>query len=358
MIVSTPGRICLFGEHQDYLGLPVIAAAISKRIQIRGDFRPDQQVHISLPDINQKIQFDLNFPLQYDLERDYFKSVLNILYRKGHRLDKGLEIEVRGNIPINSGTSSSSALNVSWAKFLCEMYGIHYSQKEIGELTYEAEVLEFTEPGGMMDQYSTAVGNIIYLASVLEVSIKTYHAPLGTFVLGDSQQAKDTLGILARVKYGTLGGIKKIKEIDPSFDLSTCKLTDLDLYKNLLSANEFELISANISDRDILLEAKEMFEGRVTWSDEYLGDLLNRHQKNLREYKQISTEKIDRMIQASLDAGALGAKINGSGGGGCMFAYAPKNPEAVVEAIEKEGGKAFIIRVEEGTRIEQESLFY
>jgi galactokinase len=26
MIVSTPGRLCLFGEHQDYLGLPVIAA--------------------------------------------------------------------------------------------------------------------------------------------------------------------------------------------------------------------------------------------------------------------------------------------------------------------------------------------
>ena len=210
----------------------------------------------------------------------------------------------------------------------------------------------------MMDQYSTAVGNIIYLSSIPEVSIKTYHAPLGTFVLGDSKQAKDTLGILARVKYGTLGGIKKIKEINHSFDLTTCNIIDLDLYKDLLSADEYELISANISDRDILLEAKEMFEGRVSWSDEHLGDLLNRHQKNLREYKQISTEKIDRMIQAALDAGALGAKINGSGGGGCMFAYAPKNPDSVVEAIEKEGGKAYIIRVDEGTRVELESLFY
>ncbi|HAO48430.1 MAG TPA: GHMP kinase, partial [Runella sp.] len=36
MKISTPGRICLFGEHQDYLGLPVVAAAISRRISIEG----------------------------------------------------------------------------------------------------------------------------------------------------------------------------------------------------------------------------------------------------------------------------------------------------------------------------------
>ena len=34
MEISTPGRICLFGEHQDYLGLPVLAMAISLRINI------------------------------------------------------------------------------------------------------------------------------------------------------------------------------------------------------------------------------------------------------------------------------------------------------------------------------------
>jgi galactokinase len=101
-----------------------------------------------------------------------------------------------------------------------------------------------------------------------------------------------------------------------------------------------------------------MFEGDVEWSDGKLGDLLNQHQQNLREHKRISTPKIDRMIQASLDSGALGAKINGSGGGGCMFAYAPENPEKVVEAIEKEGGKAYIIRVDQGTKSESESLFF
>jgi len=358
MIVSTPGRICLFGEHQDYLGLPVIAAAISKRIQIKGQFRADQEVHFTLPDVDKMESFLLEFPLKYSKERDYFKSVCNVLQRKGHIINRGLELEVRGNIPINSGTSSSSALLVSWVKFLNDIFGLGYSQKEIGEITYEAEVLEFSEPGGMMDQYSTAVGNVIYLGSRPEISIKTYARDLGTFVLGDSLEPKDTLAILSRGKYGTLGGVEKIQKINPDFDLSKTDLTELKIYQSDITEDEWILIAANIDDRDILLEAKAMFEGETEWSDTRLGALLNRHQDNLRDHKRISTPKIDRMIQASLDAGALGAKINGSGGGGCMFAYVPQEPEKVVEAIEKEGGKAYIIRVDEGTKTERESLFY
>jgi galactokinase len=358
MIVSTPGRICLFGEHQDYLGLPVIAAAISKRIQIKGAFRPDRIVHFELPDVQKSDEFVLEYPLAYTQERDYFKSVCNVLQRRGHVIDKGLELEVRGNIPINSGTSSSSALLVSWVQLLNEMYQLGYSQKEVGEITYEAEVLEFTEPGGMMDQYATAVGNVIYLASQPEISIKTYARDLGTFVLGDSGEAKDTLGILAHVKFGTLGGIEKIKQVVTSFDLATTTIESCAAYKSLLTADEWILLSANISDRDILLAAKAMFEGETPWEDARLGDLLNQHQVNLREHKRISTPKIDRMIEAALGAGALGAKINGSGGGGCMFAYSPQNPEAVVQAINEAGGKGYIIRVDVGTQEEKASLFY
>ena len=57
------------------------------------------------------------------------------------------------------------------------------------------------------------------------------------------------------------------------------------------------------------------------------------------------------MMDAAQNAGALGGKINGSGGGGCMFAYAPENPEPVAEAIESVGGKAYIIHSDEGTKV-------
>ena len=73
MEIKTPGRICLFGEHQDYLGLPVIAMAISKFSRLSGDDRNDTSVFISYPDIDDNEKFDLN-DIKYEPKHDVFKS--------------------------------------------------------------------------------------------------------------------------------------------------------------------------------------------------------------------------------------------------------------------------------------------
>ena len=62
------------------------------------------------------------------------------------------------------------------------------------------------------------------------------------------------------------------------------------------------------------------------------------------------------VIEAGLKAGAYGGKINGSGGGGCMFVYAPEHPETIAEAIEREGGKAYIISKDRGVCYEGVSI--
>jgi galactokinase len=80
--------------------------------------------------------------------------------------------------------------------------------------------------------------------------------------------------------------------------------------------------------------------------------LLSRQHEVLRDYIRISTPTIEQMIDASIEAGALGAKTNGSGGGGCMFAYAPEKTDNVAEALEKTGAKAYIVRVDTGARKE------
>lgn len=350
--VSTPGRICLFGEHQDYLGLPVIAAAISRRVSITGATQVAKEVNIQLPDIQSSERFDLNFPLAYTRERDYYKSALNVVQREGLTFVGGIVGEVHGNIPINSGTSSSSALLASWITLLSLLSEQKptWPAQFIAELANRAEVLEFGEPGGMMDHYSTAMGNVIYLESVPCIKVETLKPDLGTFVLGDSLEPKDTIGILGRVKFGMLDIIHKIKSIRPDFTLASASDEDLSIAKKVVTEDEWLLLIGNISDRDILREAKlELSKPHI--NHQLLGDLLNQHFANLRDAKKISTPKLNKMVDVSLQAGALGAKTNGSGGGGCMFAYAPSNAENVAEAIEKVGGKAYIISIDEGTKV-------
>ncbi|MCE7068439.1 galactokinase family protein [Dyadobacter sp. CY326] len=359
MKISTPGRICFFGEHQDYLGLPVIAAAISRRISIDGGFRNDDKIVLHLPDLGQKEEFSLNDTFPYVVQRDYFRSTINVLKRKGLMFSKGFECVIHGNIPINSGTSSSSALIVSWAHFLDKMSDnpVGFSQKELGETANAAEVLEFGEPGGMMDHYSTAIGNVIYLESTPAIHVEALTPTLGTFVLGDSLEAKDTLGILARCRYGMEDVIRKVTAFDPGFSIFTTPYEQFEDYKNLLTADELSLLKANLEDRDILIEGKALLTQSINSPvnealDKHFGNLLYKHYKNLRDHKRTSTPKIERMMNAALSAGALGGKINGSGGGGCMFVYAPTRAEEVAKAIEKEGGKSYIITVDSGTRIE------
>ena len=103
---STPGRICLFGEHQDYLGLPVIAAAISRRIQVSASATEQPGFRLHLPDINDLVDIPFDgAPLSYPQIRDYFRSAVNVLLREGFTFSQGgIEGEVHGNIPINSGT--------------------------------------------------------------------------------------------------------------------------------------------------------------------------------------------------------------------------------------------------------------
>ena len=83
-----------------------------------------------------------------------------------------------------------------------------------------------------------------------------------------------------------------------------------------------------------------------------ISSLINEQHAILRDKLKVSTEKIESMLTAALNAGALGGKINGSGGGGCMFAYAPENPEKVADAIRSVGGKSYIVNMDSGTKEE------
>ena len=350
MEISTPGRICLFGEHQDYLGLPIIAMAISLRSYIKGEKVANQQVTIHKPDLNDSESFSLD-NLDYDYQRDYYKSGIKICLNEGLSFSHGFNCEVSSKIPFQAGTSSSSAIMVSWVHFLSRMADepVDWDLNKIAEVSYKAETLEFEEPGGMMDQYTASIGDFIYLESNPGIVVDKINPKLGTFVLGDSLQPKDTIGILSRCKDSRLEIIKKLEFRNPGIDFQSCNanhdLTNLD-------EDEKELYFGTIRNKEILNQAiVELKKDKIDHG--MIGRLLNDHQSVLRNILCISTDKVDNMINAALNAGAYGGKINGSGGGGCMFAYAPENPERVAEAIEDAGGKSYIICSDQGTRVEE-----
>jgi len=352
--VSTPGRVCLFGEHQDYLGLPVIASAISLRIFIKGEPADNnKKVTITLPDIGKTESFIINGRLPYSEERDYFKSSVNVLLEDGFTFSRGIDCEVHGEIPINAGTSSSSALIVAWLNFLarCSDQAKELAPDYIAALAYRAEVAEFGEPGGMMDHYSTALGNIIELESTPVIKVTPIKKNLGTFVLGNSQEPKDTKYILARVKNGVIKIVEELKKISGKFSLLNITLDEVEEYNRYLEPEQFELLKGTIKNRIITEKAFAALKEDVP-DKKYIGDLMYQHHRILSDILGISTKKIDSMIEAAMDAGAFGAKINGSGGGGCMFAYAPENPEKVLAAVKAISGEAYIVSSDEGTRAE------
>ena len=348
--ISSPGRVCLFGEHQDYLHLPVIASAISLRISVTGKRRNDKLINIDLPDISNKKSFNLSEPLVYTEERDYFKSAINVLQRNSFTFSSGFDCVVNGKIPINAGTASSSALVVTWINFLSRMsdQSAVLPSEELARYAYEAEVLEFSEPGGMMDQYSASYGGIISIDFLPETKVTQINPNLKTFVLGNSGEPKNTMYILSHVKNRILEVVRILKSIDSNFSLNTLKANELSHYENYISESLFNLLEGTIINRDITREARIELN-KQSPDHKMIGKLLNEHQEVLRDVLGISTFKINRMIDAAINAGAYGAKINGSGGGGCMFSYAPESAEYVKAVIEAEGGEAFIINSDLGS---------
>ena len=353
--VSAPGRICLFGEHQDYLNLPVIPMAINLRVEITGTPREDKKFVIHLPDIHEEeiVEMTDNGELPYTKKRDYFRSIINVLRRNGYNWKNGWECEVRGKIPIRSGTSSSSALNNVWCKFLIETSDTgnkQVSDSEVARYSYLAEVVEFNEAGGQMDQYSTALGDILFLEFAESLQITILSADLGYFVLGDSLQPKNTQKVLAETKAPALSGMKKLQQKIPDLNFKEIELVHLSHQKDVLNEKETKVLEGVIQNRKITMKAKEELQ-KKTIDRKRIGELLTKHHYFLDKNLNISTPKINTMIESAIKAGAYGGKINGSGGGGCMFAYAPQNPEAVANALEEAGGKAYIVTSSNGLEV-------
>ena len=353
--VSVPGRICLHGEHQDFLGLSVIAMAIDLYFVIKAWPRDDNRFVIHMPDLGQVDEFVPSKPLEYRHGRDYLPAGVNTLKRRGVFFDRGYDFLFTSNIPVNSGVSSSSAMCVGWAKTLLALAGDPAADDaaDVAQIAHQTEVLEFHEPGGTMDHYTTSLGGLIYIDCLtpVEVELHPIDTELTGMVLGNTLEKKDTKGTLRSSRQSVEAGIAEMKKRIPGFSLKTTPTERILAELPNLPSDLAAKLRCNVINRDLCQEARRMLEsGRI--DQRRFGEMLDQHHAQLRDALGISTPKLERLIQGSKAAGALGGKLNGSGGGGTMIAYAPGREAEVAAAIDALGGKGYVVRKSRGAIIE------
>lgn len=343
---SAPGRICLFGEHQDYLGLPVIAAAIDLRVHVRAIPTAERILTVHLPDIGQERRLPLDEETAYEHARDYLPAAVNRLIREGVKWSCGYEVTVRSTIPINSGASSSSALQVAWCAFLLAAAGDPRAQvpAAIAKLAYESEVVEFRAPGGMMDHFTSALGGVIWLDPTPPYDFQPLTQEIGEFVLVDSGIPKDTNGVLGQTR-------SLLESLE--FDFVAWKRGGFQPVENLLGRYEGvrrRLFQGTISNARLTVTARGLLSA-PTVDPLRLGQLLDEHHRNLSQLIGVSHPQIDEYLEQGRRSGALGGKINGSGCGGSFFLLAPGRGEALRQLYRELGLRSWVVQPSSGVRI-------
>ncbi|MCK5303298.1 MAG: GHMP kinase, partial [Candidatus Thorarchaeota archaeon] len=199
--VLAPGRVCLFGEHSDYLGLPVIPAAIDKTIEIHSSPRDDQSIKVNYVDLGTADSFQLDTDITYRNKRDYLRSAFNVFSRRKIRPSLGADLRVSGDIPFAAGLSSSSALSVASVMTVAQIAESTLDEEERVQLAFDAEVTEFGESGGMMDHFASVMGGIIHVDCGHNNRLTRLDAYIEGIIIGDSQEKKqDTVGDLRKIR--------------------------------------------------------------------------------------------------------------------------------------------------------------
>ena len=337
---KAPGRVCFFGDHQDYLTLPVIAGTIDRFVRIKGETNGDEYLSLILIDFDSQIKINLNEPLEILQKGDYFRSSMRVLRRNGIIINEGYNIEITGDIPIKSGLSSSSALTVAWIRFLIKASGNtnKFSDEQLARWAYESEVLEFDGAGGLMDQYTISIGGMLHI-NTIDGTCERLKVSLGSLIIGDSGIEKNTQGILSELKNNALKSIEVIVKHNSNFRIHDAKKQDFyDLRKNL----PFELhpyFYAAIFNHEITQNALLELKNPVP-DMKKIANLVNAHQEILDKKLNNTPQEMIYMMNAAKNAGASAVKIVGSGGGGCFFAMTEAQSEQkVIDSIIEAGAK-------------------
>ena len=323
VVASAPAKVILFGEHFVVYGVPAIVAAIDLRARARISRRDDELIRIRAPDLGISGSFSQDGHFLPELGREgaegtlkpIFIAVREVLRSLG--VSSGLDVEVRSSIPIAAGLGSSAAVAVSTAAAVHWLLSRRLDRELVFNAALEAEKLVHITPSGVDPAISTYGGLLKYTRGV---GIEHLKAPgQMELVVGDTGLKRSTGALVSAVR--------ALRDRRPS------------LFSRILDAAG-----------ELVAEALQALERGDL---EALGELMDINHGLLCSIG-VSNEALDRLVHSARRAGALGAKLTGAGGGGCMIALVePGMGQDVARAIEEAGGRAFLAKLSlEGVRIE------
>lgn len=365
---STPARADLFNTHQDYKGLPVVAAALSLRLRVTGVRLDSSRIFAYSSTVGDAYEFDVDDLSFTGGWVDYLKAVLRALRRRGFPLT-GFELVVNSEIPIGSGLGSSGSLVVALTGFLSRLFNYGLSPKDIAELAYRAERDELGVPCGRLDQYASALGGVLLIETKPPYRVEQFKISEFYFIVADSGERHSTKSVHSARQSELRKAIQLLLEklLPPEVqlklqgDLSSVKwnlLTEEELQPHLdeLPAALKKRVLFTLKMQHSTLRALNILHALSSTPSQMLlkelGAVMNEQHCLLRDLYDVSTSRLEDLRQQLLEAGALGVKITGAGLGGCLVALVSNKEHGVriLKRLEASGAapQLWLLRLDSG----------
>jgi len=316
---SAPGKVYLFGEHAVVYGEPAVPCAIERRARVTVEAREEGlRVHagdltldgftVEYDDASGRPDVDASDDL-VDAGMGYINEAIAQATDATGVESQGFDITIESEIPLGAGLGSSAAVAVATIDAAARELGVELDAEDIAERAYRVEHVVQDGEASRADTFCSAMGGAVRVEGD---DCRTIDAPELPFVIGYDGGAGDTGALVA--------GVRHLRE-------------DYDFAADTVSAIG-----------DIVRRGEEaLVEGDL----EELGRLMN-FNHGLLEALGVSSRSLDAMVWAARDAGALGAKLTGAGGGGCIVAL-DETPETNT-ALEYTPGCEQAFRAELDTR--------
>ena len=334
LVAAAPGRVNLIGEHIDYSEGFVLPFAIKDRTLVAARKRDDSIVRVaSAQRRNKIITVDIN-EVKPGLKGEWERYALGVLWSMG--VKSGVDLLIDGHVPLGAGLSSSAALECSVATAMNHLFDMGFSLEELARLTQKAENQYVGVPCGIMDQSVSLMATNGFALLLDCRDLSTRNIPFDVASHGLELLIIDTQAHHALTDGGYAERRASCESVAAKLGVKSMReLTrdQLDSSRDKLSESEY------IRARHAVTEMKRVLDCVEALASEdftQVGQLLNQSHNSLRDDYTVSCPELDTAVEASLAAGALGARMVGGGFGGSAIALIQASKTSqTISAVEK-----------------------